>query len=66
MDRGALAAPLSCEVQADGRIRVWYKVERNADLADATKSYILRVVTLEDGETAHNAFFDRSCREAGQ
>jgi len=27
------------------------------------KSYILRVVTLEDGETVHNAFFDRDYRE---
>jgi hypothetical protein len=27
------------------------------------QSYILRVVTLEDGETVHNAFFDRTFRE---
>jgi hypothetical protein len=27
------------------------------------KVRILRVVTLEDGETIHNAFFDRDFRE---
>jgi hypothetical protein len=32
-------------------------------LAQAGKSNILRVVTLEDGETVHNAFFDRDYRE---
>jgi hypothetical protein len=28
-----------------------------------TRTRILRVVTLEDGETVHNAFFDRDFRE---
>ena len=55
-----LAEPLAREVQPDGRIRWWRRIE----LADAGKSYILRVVTLEDGETVHNAFFDRTYREA--
>jgi hypothetical protein len=32
-------------------------------LAEAGKSYILHVVTLEDGETVHDAFFDRDYRE---
>jgi hypothetical protein len=27
---------------------------------------VLRVVTLEDGETIHNAFFDRTYREEGR
>lgn len=55
-----LSAPLAREVQPDGRIRWW----RRIDLAESDKSYILRVVTLEDGETVHNAFFDRTYREA--
>ncbi|MEZ4712802.1 MAG: hypothetical protein R3A44_36780 [Caldilineaceae bacterium] len=39
-------------VQSDGRIRRWAKIE------EAEGRY-LRVVLLEDGETVHNAFFDR-------
>ena len=39
-------------VQADGRIRKWAKI------SDCEEKY-LRVVLLEDGETVHNAFFDR-------
>jgi hypothetical protein len=38
--------------QSDGRIRRWAKIEE----ADGR---FLRVVLLEDGETVHNAFFDR-------
>lgn len=48
-----LTKPLRKETQADGRIRRWGAV------ADAD-GRILRVVTLDDGETVHNAFFDRS------
>ncbi len=55
----ALADPITRTVQQDGRIRYWSRV----DLAETGKSYILRVVTLEDGETVHNAFFDRDYRE---
>ena len=40
------------EVQVDGRIRYWGEIPEAG-------SRILRVVTLEDGETLHNAFFDR-------
>ena len=40
-------------VQADGRIRRWARIE------EAEGRY-LRVVLLPDGETVHNAFFDRS------
>ena len=54
-----LANPITRELQPDGRIRHWYRV----DLAETGISYILRVVTLEDGETVHNAFFDRDYRE---
>jgi hypothetical protein len=39
------------EVQADGRIRFWGYVDELPDKA-------LRVVTLEDGRTLHNAFPD--------
>ena len=52
----ALVAPLRRETQADGRIRHWIEVEDTRD----GKSRMLRVVTLEDGETVHNAFFDRN------
>ena len=48
--------PLAREVQPDGRIRFWGAV---SDLGGR----MFRVVTLEDGETIHNAFFDRSFRE---
>lgn len=40
-------------IQHDGRIRRW------ASISEAGGKY-LRVVLLEDGETVHNAFFDRS------
>ena len=39
-------------IQKDGRIRRWAKVDEN-------ESRYLRVVLLPDGETVHNAFFDR-------
>ena len=55
----ALAAPLRREVQADGRIRLWGRVVA----AGESRPRYLRVVTLEDGETVHNAFFDRNFRE---
>lgn len=55
-----LANPIERIAQADGRIRFWGRVAVDG----AAKSYILRVVTLEDGETVHNAFFDRNYREA--
>jgi hypothetical protein len=54
-----LAAPLRREVQDDGRIRLWGRVPD----PDGGAPRILRVVTLEDGETVHNAFFDRGYRE---
>ena len=44
------------EVQTDGRIRRWAKI------LEADDKY-LRVILLEDGETVHNAFFDRRFRE---
>jgi hypothetical protein len=40
-------------IQADGRIRRWGKINE-------MEGRHLRVVLLSDGETIHNAFFDRS------
>lgn len=47
--------PLKTQIQADGRMRKWSFIE------EAGK--YLRVILLEDGETVHNAFFDRGFRE---
>ena len=58
---GVITAPLRTEVQADGRIRFWGEVT----LPSETEPRILRVVTLEDGETILNAFLDRNFRRAG-
>jgi hypothetical protein len=44
--------PLREQIQADGRIRRWIQVP------EAGGRY-LRVILLSDGETVHNAFFDR-------
>ena len=49
-----LTNPLRTEVQANGRIRRW------ALIPDVGK--YPRVVTEADGETVHNAFFDRRFR----
>jgi hypothetical protein len=54
-----IAAPVAREVQADGRIRFWGRIT----VAGEARPRYLRVVTLEDGETIHNAFFDRNFRE---
>ncbi len=40
-------------IQTDGRIRRWASI-------DEMEGRYLRVVVLPDGETIHNAFFDRS------
>lgn len=47
--------PSRREVQADGRVRYWIWV------LELQKH--LRVVTLEDGETVHNAFPNRGFKE---
>jgi hypothetical protein len=57
--RAVIAAPLRTEIQDDGRIRHWGRVT----LPDEPETRILRVITLEDGETIHNAFLDRGYRE---
>jgi len=48
----AIAAPVREVIQTDGRIRRW------APVPEMGGRY-LRVVLLPDGETVHNAFFDR-------
>lgn len=48
----AIREPIKEIVQADGRIRRWVQV------AEMENRY-LRVVLLPDGETVHDAFFDR-------
>ena len=50
-----IETPEKTEVQSDGRIRKWAKIK-------AIDKY-LRVVLLDDGETVHNAFFDRSFKK---
>lgn len=47
--------PVKTQVQSDGRIKKW------AEITEVDK--YLRVILLEDGETVHNAFFDRSFKE---
>lgn len=51
----ALQFPARREVQPEGRVRYWAWV-------DELDKY-LRVVTLGDGETVHNAFPDRNYKE---
>jgi hypothetical protein len=48
--------PLREEIQTDGRIRRWARISEMENRA-------LRVILLEDGETVHNAFFDRNFKE---
>lgn len=47
--------PIRESVQTDGRIRRW------APIMEAAGRY-LRVIPLPDGNTVHNAFFDRTFR----
>lgn len=48
----AIKFPESEKIQEDGRIRRWTRINEMNDR-------FLRVVLLPDGETVHNAFFDR-------
>ena len=54
-----LANPLRSEAQEDGRVRHWGE----ATLQNEAEPRILRVITLADGETVHNAFPDRNFRK---
>jgi hypothetical protein len=49
----AVEHPVREVIQADGRIRRWAAIRE-------MEGRFLRVVLLADGETVHNAFFDRS------
>ena len=51
-----MANPIRVAVQHDGRIRRWGRIPEMGER-------VLRVVLLPDGETVHNAFFDRTFRE---
>jgi len=53
----ALREPIRREVQPDGRIRHWVLISE--------LGRYLRVVTLEDSMTVHNAFLDRNFKETG-
>lgn len=52
----AFYSPIHEEIQQDKRIRRWAKIEE-------FENRYLRIVILEDGETIHNAFFDRTFKE---
>jgi hypothetical protein len=52
-----LAQPLEERLQADGRHALW-------GLVPEAQNRALRVITLKDRETVHNAFFDRSFHRA--
>ncbi|MBD2109488.1 hypothetical protein [Nodosilinea sp. FACHB-13] len=51
--RYVLANPVKVEKQLNNRLSYWGNIEE-------AEGRTLRVVTLEDGETVHNAFFDRN------
>lgn len=53
--RYVIENPIKTEIQSDGRIKKWAKIE--------AEGKYLRVILLEDEETVHNAFFDRSFKE---
>ena len=50
--------PVRTEIQSDNRIRKWSLI--------AGQEKYLRVILLPDGETVHNAFFDRRFKETEQ
>jgi hypothetical protein len=50
--------PVKEVVQTDGRVRKWGWIEQ--------EQKYLRVILLEDGNTLHNAFFDRGFAEGDE
>jgi len=56
--RRVIENPERKEIQPKGRIRFWAKVKELGNR-------YLRVVTLEDGVTIHNAFIDKGFRPKG-
>ena len=53
--KSVIEKPEKVGLQSDGRIRKWAKISETGKF--------LRVILLDDGETVHNAFFDRSYKE---
>jgi len=53
--KSVIESPEKVSIQSDGRIRKWAKISEVGKY--------LRVILLQDGETVHNAFFDRSYKE---
>ncbi|OGJ87051.1 MAG: hypothetical protein A2268_15180 [Candidatus Raymondbacteria bacterium RifOxyA12_full_50_37] len=51
----AISEPIRTEIQSDNRIRRWVRIKE--------ENKYLRVILLPDGETVHNAFFDRDFKE---
>ena len=51
----AIDNPLEIEIQSDGRIKKWIKIEE--------EDKYLRVILLSDNKTVHNAFFDRNYKK---
>lgn len=56
----ALTAPIERVIQDDDRLRFWIAVR----LPGEDRDRHLRVVVLPDGETVHDAFFDRDFPKA--
>ena len=48
--------PIRTEIQTDSRVRFWARVK-------ALDNRVIRVVTLADRNTIHNAFPDRNFKE---
>jgi len=48
--------PVKVEMQENNRVRFWGYIQE-------MENRVLRVITLEDRETIHNAFFDRRFKE---
>ncbi|HLG83594.1 MAG TPA: hypothetical protein VKY22_21475 [Bradyrhizobium sp.] len=59
MCQAVIDAPMRRDIQEYGPVRYWGKA---ADAGDG-KERILRAITLDAGETVHNAFFDRNFRK---
>jgi len=53
--KAVIENPEKVQIQSDGRIRKWARISEVGKY--------LRVILLEDGETVHNAFFNRSYKE---
>lgn len=63
-----IAAPLRRDSQVGGRVRYYGKILDPRDYGKILdprdgETRVLRIITLDDGETVHNAFFDRGYRE---